>query len=508
MEYKGMNIIDWSKVGYADIFALEFPICDRKFVLQEISQQYREEEIFFWNQGYQYLQWYQKECLGDLHEHKVSSIAEVIDLTFILRGVLVVEGIGKIESDELKYKLENLHFSSEPKGKLILVDHLIFIPDNLYPIIPKIKVKLPNILEIQNFLLSNEYLVTDCNQYVGLSYGEIKLLQERKLSENDILSYKTAKLAAKGLRITPEPDIESIGGLDLLLRDLNKIKKLFLPSAYERGLRPPKGCLLWGLPGTGKSLTAKMLSKILKVPLISCNWSELVSTSLSESLQNIDLVFELVDNIGACVIFFDEFEKAFFGWDSGQAGGEMAKMAGYLLSWMQDHTSPSIMVATINRLDLLPPELIRRFEYIWFFDLNLHNGAMWEILKVHLELHFPGFHPQFEDDDWYLIFAHYRSCSPSELAGAMRRVHDEIFYQNLHTELTSETLLKYIIKERQNFKPAISDRLISDALAKIRRTADFARPVQGEDRSRFASPPLKLFQQKQSQLPKDYTVAI
>jgi SpoVK/Ycf46/Vps4 family AAA+-type ATPase len=265
--------------------------------------------------------------------------------------------------------------------------------------------------------------------------------------------------------------------------------------------------LLWGLPGTGKSLTAKMLSQILKVPLISCNWNELVSKSLSESLQNIDLVFQLVDSIGACVLFFDEFEKAFFGWNSSDGGGVMAKMAGYLLSWMQDHTSPSIMVATINRLDMLPPELIRRFEYIWFFDLNLHNGAVYEIFKVHLELHFPGFYEQIEDDDWYRLFSEYRSCSPAEIAGAVRRTHDEIFYLDLHLDMTTEILIERLVRERRNFKPAITDKLISDALAKIRRTADFARPVQGEDRSRFASPPVKLFQKK-SQLPIDYTLAI
>ena len=327
-------------------------------------------------------------------------------------------------------------------------------------------------------------------------------------SPSELLAYKTAKLASKGLRITPEADVEAIGGLDLLMRDLNKIKKLFLPEARERGLRPPKGCLLWGLPGTGKSLTAKMLSQILKVPLISCNWNQLVSSNLAESLQNIDLVFQLVDSVGNCVIFFDEFEKAFTGWNSGEGGGVMAKMAGQLLSWMQDHTSPSIMVATINRLDMLPAELIRRFEYIWFFDVNFHNGGMWEIFKVHLDLHFPGYHQQISDNNWYRIFAAYRSCSPAELAGAIRRVHDEIYYQDLHHDLNVETLIRFLIKETENFKPAISDRKISDQLAQIRRTADYARPVQGEDRSRFAEPSVALFEAAKSKLPKNYTYAI
>ncbi|MCC0175838.1 AAA family ATPase [Waterburya agarophytonicola K14] len=504
-----MDIINWKKIFSSKIAAIEFSICDRNFVLKEIAEHYPDDRVYFWNQGYKYLQWFTENRLEVLPDYVISSEAEALELTSSLDGVLVVEGLGQIESNKsLTYKLENLYFDSLSRTKLILADCLISIPDSLYSIIPKVKVKLPNVSEIQNFLSTEKHSNRDCTQYIGLSYGEIKLLNQRQMSENDILAYKTAKLAAKGLRITPAPDVESIGGLDLLMRDLNKIRKLFHPTAYERGLRPPKGCLLWGLPGTGKSLTAKMLSRILKVPLISCNWNELISSSLSKSLQNIDLVFQLVDSIGACVIFFDEFEKAFFGWNSGSAGGVMAKQAGYLLSWMQDHTSPSIMVATINRLDMLPPELIRRFEYVWFFDINLHNGAMYEVLKVHLNLHFPGFYEQFKDEDWYRIFSQYRSCSPDELGKAVRRVHDEIFYQNLHIDLTVEILIEYLIKERQNFKPAVSDRKISDALAKIRRTADFARPVQGKDRSRFASPPIRLYQEKKSSLPEGYTPAI
>ncbi|MEL6931082.1 MAG: AAA family ATPase [Cyanobacteria bacterium J06600_6] len=506
------NFINWDKIVSSQISGIEFPICDRNFVLAEIAQRFPKEKIYFWNQGYRYLQEFQQNRLEAVLDYCVSENAEVLELAHSLdEGILIVEGMGQIESNEiLAYQLENLYFDPQRKTRLILADHLITIPDSLYSIIPKIKVKLPNILEIKSFISEDttEHSNESCSQYVGLSYGEISLLNQKKMSTEDILAYKTAKLASKGLQITPTPDVESIGGLDLLMRDLNKIRKLFHPSAYERGLRPPKGCLLWGLPGTGKSLTAKMLSKILKVPLISCNWNQLVSSSLSESLQNIDLVFQLVDSIGSCVIFFDEFEKAFFGWNSGDAGGVMAKMAGYLLSWMQDHTSPSIMVATINRLDMLPPELIRRFEYVWFFDINLHNGGMYEVLKVHLNLHFPGFHEQFEDDNWYRIFSEYRSCSPAELAGAVRRVHDEIFYLDLHNELTVEILIEYLVRERRNFRPGVSDPKISDALAVIRRTADFARPVQGKDRSRFASPPIKLFQQKKSLLPEDYTCAI
>ncbi|MGL5938840.1 MAG: ATP-binding protein [Waterburya sp.] len=503
-----MNIINWAKIDNSKIAAIEFPLCDRDLIIDEISAHHEFDNIYFWNKGYRQLQQVTNNLIA-ISERTIESYEQVIEQISSLNGILILEGIGIIAPDsKLAYQLENLYFNPLFRGKLLIVDCLISIPDKLYAIIPTEKIKLPNLTQIQSFLAIDANSQGNYSQYIGLSYGEIKLLTERGLNSENILAYKTEKLAKKGLRITPEPDVDFVGGLNLLMRDLNKIKKLFTVEAFERGLRPPKGALFWGLPGTGKSLIAKMLSKILGVPLISCDWNQLVSTNLAESLQNLELLFQLIDSIGACVLFFDEFEKAFFGWDSSEGGGVMAKLAGGLLSWMQDHTSPSIMVATINRLDMLPPEMIRRFEYIWFFDIDLHNGAMHEILAIHLETHFPGFCGKFQDEDWYRLFAQYRFCSPSELAGAVRRVHDELFYNNLHNELTTEILIEQLIKERRNFKPAASDKKISDALAKIRRSADFARPVRGKDYSRFAAPPVKLFQKKVSQLPSNYTYAI
>lgn len=499
--------IKWQKIVNSKITAIEYPVCDRNLILTEIAKQ--SKNTYYWNLGLKNLFTVTDRGLKANKDKTISNLDDALDLAESLEGVLILEGISEIiQNGTINFKLKNFYFNRDLKVRLILAGNLVVVSDDLYSVIPKVTVKLPNILEIRDYCAELGYFEEDFTRFIGLSYGEIELVKRQQLSNSEILAFKTVKLSAKGLKITPSPDVSSAGGLDLLMRDLNKIKKLFSPSAKERGLRPPKGCLLWGLPGTGKSLTAKMLSRILDVPLISCNWNQLVSTNLAESLQNIDLVFQLVDGIGACVIFFDEFEKAFFGWNSGDGGGVMAKMAGYLLSWLQDHESPSIMVATINRIDMLPPELIRRFEYIWFFDLDLHNGAMHEIFQIHLEQHFPGFHQQFSDSNWYKLFSTYRTCSPAEIAGAIRRVHDEIFYQDLHHDLQVTTIFRFLLQERTNFKPAASDLKISDQLAKIRRTADFARSVRGKDYSKFATPNVKLFQTNKSQLPENYTLAI
>jgi hypothetical protein len=514
-----MKIIDWDKIKSAKIAAIESSPCDRNFILSEIARYYAGKSIFFWNQGYK-----KRLCLSSLNsatnlsesevlahnhlqqpllrptEYYLESYSGAIEMANSMTGVLILEGLGQIEANsQTAYQLNNFFFDSKDLI-LILLDYLVSIPASLYSLIPKVKAKIPDVIEIENFLFSRE-IQEKFNpvNYLGLSYGEINLLWSQKLSQQQILAYKTSKLAGKGLAITPEPDVAHVGGLDLLLRDLNKIKKLFTADAKKRGLRPPKGALMWGLPGTGKSLTAKMLSKLLGVPLISCQWDQLISSNPAESLQNLELVFQLVDSIDACVLFFDELEKAL---------DNDTSLLGMLLRWLQDHTCQCIMLATINRLDHLPPELIRRFEYIWFFDLYLHNGAMYEVFKIHLNLNFPNLWQQIQDKDWYTLFREYRNCSPSEISGAVRRTHDEIFYLDLHLNLTEEDLIEQLLIERSKFKPATSVKSISDSLAVIRRSADFARPVRGKDRSRFAISPRALFEQEKSQLPENYSPAI
>ncbi len=481
-------MINWDLISNSKIVAISAPGCDRSFLLTSISNYFWEQKVYFWNKGYKNLKLLvQGKILPT--EIEIKTDESIIDYANSLTGVLVIQGIGRIATQsDLAYQLENFYF--EPKNiSLILLDNLISIPANLYPLIQQIQVVIPNVVEIKEFLIEREIEVEGQRldelavSFLGLSRGEIDILLKQQLKAEEIIAYKTEKLAKFGLRITPTPDVSEVGGLDLLLRDLNKIKKLFSPTAANLGLRPPKGCLLWGLPGTGKSLVAKMLSSHLGATLISCDWNQLVSSNLAESLQNLQLVLRLVDNSGACVLFFDEFEKAFFGWNSSDGGGVLAKMAGQLLSWLQDHTSPSIMVATINRLDMLPPELVRRFEYIWFFDSKLHNGAMYEIFKLHLAKYFDKLHDQFSDEDWFKIFREYRLCSPAEIATAIKRVADEIFFLDLHQSLTTQILLEHLVTERSNFKPAMEDKVISDALAEISQNADFARPVRGKLRS-------------------------
>jgi hypothetical protein len=496
-------IANWVDLPSYKIAAIQFNLIDRLYLILEIAKQYSDpSNIYFWNPSYDYLQ--KVEITENivtfrntdyLVEGKITVVGEKISSP----GILIFEGSGRIDP-KLNYELRNYYFRAEAKHQVILADSTVSIPVELYAMIAVLDFGIPDLESID--LLIDEPSTNDLNQSLvqacyGLPRGEIEFLIQDCLPSKSLVekitNFKTLKLAARGLKIVPKPDVRA-GGLDLLDQDLEKIKKLFSQEAKNRNLRPPKGCCLWGLPGTGKSLVAKMMSEKLNATLIACDWNQLLDNNLTQSLANLEYVLEVVDGIGNCVLFFDEFEKAFTGWNSNSNGGILAKMAGKLLTWMQDHDSPSIMLATINHLDMLPPELIRRFNYIWFFPSELHDGAQWEIFQLHLIKHFPGFHEQFTDTQWRTLFMHYRGCSPAEIAGAVERSHHEIFYLELHHNLTPETLLEELYAERTRFKPASTNKTTSNALAKILMEADFARPVRGMDTSRFARLPRGLFE--------------
>jgi SpoVK/Ycf46/Vps4 family AAA+-type ATPase len=165
------------------------------------------------------------------------------------------------------------------------------------------------------------------------------------------------------------------------------------------------------------------------------------------------------------------------------------------------------MLATINRLNLLPAELVRRFKYVWFLG-NPHNGAMYEIFNIHLRKYCPNL--KFTDSQWRTLLDEYRGCSPDEIGKAVERTLETNFHQTVSHSLAQgqpfnprkflpQITLEDLLTERQNFTPASANQAISDQLYAIRQDADFARPTSGQDTSRFARISRGMFEQSHSQ---------
>jgi SpoVK/Ycf46/Vps4 family AAA+-type ATPase len=175
----------------------------------------------------------------------------------------------------------------------------------------------------------------------------------------------------------PEPrGLDAVGGLENLKAWLGVRRSALSKRARDYGLPAPKGVLLVGVPGCGKSLTAKAVASAWSLPLLRLDMGALKSKWVGESEANIRKALSVAETVAPCVLWLDELEKALGGAVSGAAdGGVSADALGAVLTWLQDRKAPVFVVATANQVELLPAELIRkgRFDEMFFVDLPTKN---------------------------------------------------------------------------------------------------------------------------------------
>ncbi len=180
--------------------------------------------------------------------------------------------------------------------------------------------------------------------------------------------------------------LSDIGGLGQLKQWLVERGDSFSERAREFGLPPPKGLFLLGVQGCGKSLTAKAVARLWKLPLLRLDLASMFTAGTAGVEQNLRETIRVAESMAPTVIWIDEIEKAFGGISSaGAERGPATRVFGALLTWLQEKTKPVFVIATANDVTNLPPELLRkgRFDEIFFIDLpNVHERA--EILAIHL----------------------------------------------------------------------------------------------------------------------------
>jgi AAA+ superfamily predicted ATPase len=165
---------------------------------------------------------------------------------------------------------------------------------------------------------------------------------------------------------------DEIGGLNNLKRWLNLRRGGFSVRGREYGLDPPRGILLLGVQGCGKSLCAKVVASAWRMPLLRMDPGVLYQKFIGESEARLREALNQAESMAPVVLWIDEIEKAFASASSDSAdGGLSQRMFGTLLSWMQDHRQPVFLIATANNIAQLPPELVRkgRFDEVFFVDL-------------------------------------------------------------------------------------------------------------------------------------------
>jgi AAA+ superfamily predicted ATPase len=218
----------------------------------------------------------------------------------------------------------------------------------------------------------------------------LSVVESHKLEPSIVAREKANEVRKSGLLevCSLATSLERIGGLDCLKTWLVQRRDAFGKEAKAYGLPAPKGLLIVGIPGTGKSLTAKATASVFNRPLLKLDAGRLFAGLVGQSESNLRSVISTVEAIAPCVLWIDEIEKGFNGARNSGAsdGGTASRVLGTFLSWLQDRQAPVFAVATANDVTQLPPELLRkgRFDELFFVDLpnQQEREAIWGIQVV------------------------------------------------------------------------------------------------------------------------------
>ncbi|QDV55349.1 AAA family ATPase [Rosistilla oblonga] len=266
-------------------------------------------------------------------------------------------------------------------------------------------------------LPSGDELETVLDSAMGLTRLEaenafgLSLVRDQVIRPDSIWELKANTLKKSGLvqLYKGEEDFSSLGGLENLKAFC---KRSLLQTNRENPLKRPRGVLLLGVPGTGKSAFAKALGKETGRPILMLDIGALMGSLVGQTEQNVRRALQIADAMEPCILFVDEIEKAL----SGAAGsvqsdsGVSSRMLGTLLSYMNDHTTNVYLIATCNDISRMPPELTRaeRFDGIMFLDLpgRSQKDQIWDQYVALFELDAEQKRP----DDTNLTGAEIRSC--------------------------------------------------------------------------------------------------
>lgn len=214
------------------------------------------------------------------------------------------------------------------------------------------------------------------------------IVQNGLLDENDVHVITDEKReiikGSEALEFYPATEsFSDVGGLEAIKEWLQLKGRAFSPEAEQYGLPAPKGVALIGIPGTGKSLTAKMIGSAWKLPLLRLDVGALFGSFIGQSEERARQALRLAESIAPCIVWIDEMEKALS--HGGNDSGTSTRVFGTILTWMQEKKAPCFVVATANNMSKMPPELLRRGRFDEIFFLDLPNRTEREaIFKVHL----------------------------------------------------------------------------------------------------------------------------
>lgn len=228
----------------------------------------------------------------------------------------------------------------------------------------------------------------------GMTFDEFtramasSLIETGTIDVQTILEHKKQAIKKSDILevISVSESMEEVGGLDELKAYFEKYRSSFSDEAKEYGVEALKGVIMTGIAGTGKSLSAKAVASLWKLPLLRMDVGKVMGSLVGQSEQRMRDALKNAAACSPCILWIDEMEKGLSGTaSSGNTdGGTTARVFGTLLTWMQECEEDVVVIATANDVSQLPPELIRRFNEVFFVDLPLEDERK-EIVNIHLK---------------------------------------------------------------------------------------------------------------------------
>ncbi len=337
------------------------------------------------------------------------------DIIFVFLDLHLYLDRRRAESIVLIRKLRDLaHYIVNVPSSFIILSPVMNIPQELEKEISVFDFPLPDYQEVDSILrniekdikrtksLSFELSPEERDQIIrstlGLTYTEIEnvfakvIAMDKKLNIDDlalILEEKKQLIRKSGILefIEVKESFASIGGLNVFKNWIKERYWGFLDKAREYNLRPPRGVLLVGVPGCGKSLSAKVVSAEWNMPLLRLDMGRIYGKYVGESEANMRKAIKTAESIAPAVLWLDEIEKGLSGaYGFSDTSGVAPRVFGTFLTWMQEKEVPVFVFATANNISMLPPELVRkgRFDEIFFVDLPFENERR-DIFEIHLK---------------------------------------------------------------------------------------------------------------------------
>jgi len=315
-------------------------------------------------------------------------------------------------------KLKNISrkLKTEPKN-VIIISSEVNIPDSLKEYITLLEFPLPNyseILEELNRLISSMQKDVSASTVTslaiacqGLSLERIRRVLSKVIAKDGEITEGSPLIVLQEKKqiiqqtqllefCLTDKTLSDLGGLDNFKDWLKLRERAFSQDAINYGLPYPKGLLLIGIQGTGKSIAAKILAYEWQLPLLRLDFGRLFASLIGQSEQRVRKMIEIAEALAPCVLWVDEIDKAFAGAQSSGDSGTTSRVLATFITWLSEKTSPVFVVSTANNIDAIPAEILRkgRFDEIFFLNLPTREERK-EIFKVHINKYRPGTSERF-----------------------------------------------------------------------------------------------------------------